>query len=126
MLVIAAVTNPDWNTRKGAGDRFCVWRIFASKRRDRGKQGGLTTGKSPNAVGTDAKSSEHWPAANEAGCRQALHDLLNGHKRMLPSSSCLGRNDKERKKLWVMKQVVLRLLDLTRKTAAAGDCCECL
>jgi hypothetical protein len=126
MLVIAAVTDPDWNARESEGDRFCVWMIFAGERRDRGKHRRLTTGKSPNAIGSDAESSEQRPATNEAGCRQALHDLLNGHKGMLPSSSCLGRNDKERKKLWVMKQVVLRLLDLTRKTAAAGDCCECL
>jgi hypothetical protein len=69
MFVIAAITDPDWSTCEGAGDTFYVWRIFPGKRRDRGKQGRLTTGKSPNAVGTDAESREQRPAANEAGCR---------------------------------------------------------
>jgi hypothetical protein len=33
----------------------------------------------------------------------------------------LGRNYQEREKSWVLKQLVLRLLDLTREAAAAAD-----
>jgi hypothetical protein len=127
MLVIAAVTDPDGNARESAGERFRVWRIFAGKRRDRGKHRRLTARKSPNTVGSDAESSEQRPTANNAGRRQTVHDSLNGPKGgTLPASTRLRRNDKERKEPWVMKQLVVRLFDLTRKAAAAGDCRECL
>jgi hypothetical protein len=125
MLVIAAITDPDRNACESVSEWFCVWRIFAGNRRDRGKHGGLTAGKSPNTVGSDAESSEQRPAANDAGCGQAFHDSLNGHQGgMLPEAIRLWRNDKERKEAWVMKQLVVRLFDLTRKAAAGGDCCE--
>jgi hypothetical protein len=83
MLVIAAVPDPDWSTREGPGDSLSVHRIFAGKSTDRGKQGRQSPGKSPSPVGTHAEASEQRPAANEAARHEMLHDLLNGHKRLL-------------------------------------------